>query len=116
MKLKPCTRKTEELTPGLAVGRVCFKFTLYENRGSMDQARFDSLRQDLLANGIRNPLIIHDNHILIGMRRFDIMREQLDEFDCLELVDEDLSKWSSASVLNLIKIVNHEYRERDRAA
>lgn len=113
MKLKSCTKKPEELTPGLAIGRVSFKFTLYDNRAGTDKIRYDLLKKDLIKNGMRNPLIIWQGHVLVGMRRYDILKDIVEEFECLE-VQEDISKWSSSSVLNLIKVVNLEYRERER--
>ena len=115
MKLKSCTKTPDELEVGLNLGRVCFKHTHVDNRSGMDRVRYDTLKKDLLKNGMRHPLIIYKDRVIIGMRRFEILAKKVQQFDCLE-VKEDLSKWSSSSVLGLIKTVNLAYKEIDRAA
>lgn len=86
------TYRAEELVPGF-IGRSCsFEYKPYERLGKAGQLRFDRLRQHLLQHGMIDPLITHKGCVLIGMRRFAILRNTQEEFKCLE-VTEDVATW-----------------------
>jgi hypothetical protein len=83
----------EELTPGFKGRRITFEYRRYEERSPEARESYDALRADLEANGMRNPLITYQGHVLIGMRRFEIMCERGQRiFPCIEIL-EDVSEW-----------------------
>ena len=87
------TYRACDLVQGFKGDRIDFSYRPYEERSAEAQADYDALHQDLLARGMLNPLITFKGHILIGMRRFEIMRELgQSEFPCIEVL-EDVSKW-----------------------
>lgn len=91
------TYRSEELVSGF-IGRSCsFEFREYARLGKAGQARFNRLRQSLEQHGMIDPLITHKGCVLIGMRRFEILKKIQGEFKCLE-VTEDVAGWISADI------------------
>ena len=91
------TYKSEDLISGF-IGKSCsFEFRGYENMSPTGRARFDKLRKHLAANGLLNPLITYKGHVLIGMRRFEILKDTQAEFDCVEITEE-VENWTSQDI------------------
>ena len=89
--------KAKDLQPGF-IGRSCsFEFRDLEARSPTGQIRFEQLRTHLELHGMIDPLITHQGHVLIGMRRFDILKDKQEEFKCLE-VTEDVATWTSKDI------------------
>lgn len=102
----------DELTLGLKVSdEVWYKHAQYEERGPSAQAQYDRLKVHLTEHGMINPLITYRGHVLIGQRRFEILRETQETFDCLE-VDENMSEWTGRRVPILTQTVRKVYGER----
>lgn len=66
-------------------------------RSVHDQRRFETLRQHVKEHGMLNPLITYQGHVLIGMRRFEILQDQMESFECLE-VTENINNWTSMDI------------------
>lgn len=113
MRFKEMYCASKHLTCGYTNGVINFTHRQYELRSGADHSKYDGLRTDLLHNGMRNPLITFDDHVLIGQRRFEILRDLVPWFPCLEITD-DMSKWGHSQVMNLIKTVDRIYRDRNR--
>ena len=79
-------------------GSVQFNHRAYDQRAESARKRYDMLRADLEKQGMINPLITKNGGVLIGMRRFEIMRGMGQEvFECLE-VTENMNLWTSKDV------------------
>ena len=87
----------DELSLGFRGDKVQFEHKPYHQRSPEARAAYDRLRESLMAVGMRHPLITYQGHVLIGMRRFEIMCELAGErnktFSCLEIL-EDVSAWT----------------------
>lgn len=82
-------------------GRSCsFEHRPLPDRTPEAQAAYQRLRNDLLANGMKHPLITYCGHILIGMRRFEILKDRQDEFKCVEVL-EDVRFWERDDIKRL---------------
>lgn len=89
--------RAEQLVSGF-IGRSCsFEFRAYENLGPSGQRRFDQLRHHLEQHGMIDPLITHKGCVLIGMRRFEILKRTKETFKCLE-VTEDVATWTGKDI------------------
>lgn len=86
-----------DLVLGFKGNSCSFEFREYADRSPEQQAAYNRLRDDLLANGMRDPLITYRNHVLIGMRRFEILRDHREEFECVEIL-EDVPNWTTADI------------------
>lgn len=86
------TYRTSELQPGFSGDRIDFDFRPYSKRSPEARKDYDRLKADLLSRGMLDPLITHKGHVLIGMRRFEILKDRQDTFECIE-IDEDVSLW-----------------------
>ena len=82
-------------------------------RSGADKSSYDNLAKELLANGMRNPLITWHGSVLIGQRRFSILYPVVECFPCWE-IDDDIMSWGHSNVQELIKGVQRLYRDRDR--
>lgn len=92
--------RTSDLELGFK-GRACsFEHRPLHDRTLEAQAAYQRLRNDLLTNGMKHPLITYCGHILIGMRRFEILRDHLDEFPCVEVI-EDVRLWGREDIERL---------------
>lgn len=70
-----------------------FSHRRYEDRTLESRIDYDKLIIDLFHNGMKNPLITHKGHVLIGMRRFEIMKTMGHvQVKCWEIT-EDVSQW-----------------------
>lgn len=104
-----CTYQAEDLVQGFQGERIDFTYRPYGRRSTEARAAYDELRRDLEQRGMQHPLITHRGHILIGMRRFEIMRALgQDTFDCLE-IDEDVSQWWRDDLPRLEALKAHYY-------
>tara|TARA_S200002703_G_scaffold95101_1_gene82116 strand:- start:788 stop:1105 length:318 start_codon:yes stop_codon:yes gene_type:complete len=87
---------------------IHFDYRPYEARTEAARAAYDRLRADLLANGLKDPLITYRDHILIGMRRFEILRDKRDSFPCIEIL-EDVRHWTRDDLRRLNELKRDLY-------
>ena len=91
------TYKAADLEAGF-IGRSCsFEFRALADRSPSGQRRFEQLQRNLEQHGMIDPLITHKGCVLIGMRRFDILKDTQEEFKCLE-VTEDVATWTGKDI------------------
>ena len=96
---------TAELSPGFHGEHVDFERNLHE-----DSASYAALAADIAANGIRNPLITHRGHVLIGMRRWEIAtRLGIPSVRCLDIT-EDVSKWGRDDIYVRLQALRDQLR------
>ena len=82
-----------ELELGFVGRRISFEHRPYLMRSTEAQADYDALELDIHKHGIRDPLITHEGHVLVGMRRYEIARKiGVTRMMCIE-IDEDVSEW-----------------------
>lgn len=102
----------DELVCGLKISdEINYKHAEFHERGPSSQAQYKRLRAHLYEHGMLNPLITYRGHVLIGQRRFEIMRSRQDYFECLE-VNEDMSEWTASRVPILTQTVRKIYGNR----
>ena len=98
-----------DLTQGFEGKRIDFGYRKYSDRKPDDRLKYDDLKIDLLANGMRDPLITYRGRILIGMRRFEIMRDLGQRrFPCVE-IEEDVGLWWKDDLPKLEALKDHYY-------
>ena len=81
-------------------GGIQFNWCPRKMRSESGQRRMDQLEKHLREHGMINPLITYDGHVLIGMRRFEIMSEIMGDdwiVPCIEVL-EDIHSWTSKDV------------------
>lgn len=85
----------QELKLGFRGKHVHFRWKPYSERSLEHQHDFDRLFSSIMVHGIKNPLIVFDNHVLIGMRRYEIKMKLNPDyvFDCLE-IQENVNEWT----------------------
>jgi len=92
------TQPVAALRAGYRGVTVDFTFRPYEKREGEDKEAMDGLRADIKTNGIRNPLVTKDGHVLIGMRRWEIARDLgIEEVERLEIT-EDIDNWMAPDI------------------
>jgi len=88
------TYASDELTLGFQ-GKTCsFDWRAFKDRTPEAQKAYLKLKEDLLARGMQDPLITFRGHVLVGQRRFEILRDVQDRFPAYEVL-EDVSMWTS---------------------
>lgn len=83
---------SEDLAPGFKGDKVDFTFRAFSERSTEAQIAYRELEADLYMNGIQQPLITYQGRVLIGMRRFEILKDRIDGFQCFE-IQEDVFNW-----------------------
>jgi hypothetical protein len=92
--------KTETLKPGFK-GKTCsFEFREEADRAPTAQKRYKDLEKHLLEHGMKNPLITYKGHVLIGQRRFMILKNVQTSFKCVELL-EDVENFTTPDLVRL---------------
>ena len=91
----------DELRLGFKGKTISFEHRAFDDRTPDAQRAYLALRDDLLSNGMVDPLITYTGHVLIGMRRFEIMRGEHELFACVEIL-EPVETWglTEARALN----------------
>jgi len=90
------------LSPGYRGPNCHFDFKSYEDRDRREQEDMDRLRKSILERGIVTPLIVYQNHVLIGMRRWEIgVRVDIHSCTVWEIVGEDPGDWLSPDINRL---------------
>ena len=85
-------------------GKSCsFEHRPYAERSPEAREAYDRLKVDLLKNGMRDPLIVHNGCVLIGMRRFEILRDSQEYFPCIVIV-EPVGCWTGKEVRELLAL------------
>lgn len=94
---------------------VDFDWRPYDERRPEARAGYDRLEQDLRLRGMRNPIIVHRGHVLIGMRRVEILRKFLHPRTMLRAVEieEDVAAWVSADIDRLQAFKRELYGDED---
>ena len=106
----------EDLECGLMISPVLgWKHAQYEDRSPESKKQYDRLKAHLIEHGLLNPLITHRGHVLIGQRRFEIMRDRLETFLCLEVDEDIVGEWTPRRVPILTQTVRKAYAERTKA-
>ena len=119
--MKPITYKIvtipiTELKLGYHGSHTDFVWRPYEERSEEARADYDLLEQSIIKHGVKKPVITFKNHVLIGMRRIELIEKHygmLEEIVCAEIT-EDVYLWNRDDIprLNELKkeIGEHIYR------
>jgi len=100
IKNKLIIYRSQDLEPGF-IGNTCsFEHRAFNDRSERAQDAYRRLRDDLLQNGMMHPLITYKGHILIGMRRFEILRQHRNDFLCYEVLEE-VDTWRAEDIKRL---------------
>lgn len=103
-------QRCDDLVCGYKGKEIEFKHKAYRDRSRTERARYDSLRDHLRDNGMLNPVCTFQGHVLVGQRRFEIMRYYADEIATIE-VEQDLYEWPInrvTEITNAVKIYYHQ--------
>lgn len=96
-------------------GKSCsFEHREFKDRSLEAQVKYCQLANNLFVYGMKDPLITHRGHVLIGMRRFEIMSHGelfSNLFPAIEILDE-VSTWTLKEIRALQKFVDEVYGER----
>lgn len=85
-------RNPNDLKLGADFEHVGFRHRAYENRSAEARVDYDRLFESVKEHGMKNPLIIYQDCVLIGMRRCEIARRlNIREVACLE-IEEDMNQ------------------------
>lgn len=82
------TFNSNELTPGFKGDHCCFEHKDFCDRTPYAQTAYRRLEKSLLENGMTSPLIVYQNHVIVGMRRFEILRDKQQSFECIEVMED----------------------------
>lgn len=109
IKFKLTQFERGDLVNGFRGDKVQFEHRPYEQRSPAAREAYDKLKTSLEAHGMLDPLITYQGHVLIGMRRFEIMGAMTGprtSFPCYE-IQEDVANWDREDVnrLNEFKAV-----------
>ena len=116
MNHKLVGRLASSLVLGYDGRSVHFEHRAYENRSEEQRAAYDRLRLDIEANGVRDPLITWNNHILIGMRRYEIILDLYGPdylVSCCQIT-EDVARWESDDIDRLMLFKSELYQGREK--
>ena len=91
------TIPTEDLVLGFDAQLVHFEHRAFQDRREEAKIAYLALEEDLLENGLKSPLITFQGHVLVGMRRFEILCDFRASFPCVEIT-EDVSAWDSDDI------------------
>lgn len=108
MKHRLIMYRSADLKLGFKGKSCCFEHREYHDRSPKAQAAYDRLKDHLHKHGMQHPLITYMGHVLIGMRRFEILRDVRDEFPCIEIL-ENVSNWQSGDIRRLNDFKNEVY-------
>lgn len=89
------SRRPCDLWLGFHGDHVDFDWRPYKDRTPEARADYDRLIVSLFHHGLKQPVIVHGDFVLIGMRRVEILK-RLDPWEPIECLDiiEDVSKWT----------------------
>lgn len=68
------TERTRALVLGLSAPHVRWVWRPYESRSPEHRADYDRLLVSIYHNGIKSPVIVWGQHVLVGQRRVEIAR------------------------------------------
>ncbi len=111
MKHRMINCKQSELVNGFAGDKVQFEWRPFNERAPEAQTAYLKLKASLLKDGMRDPLITHCGHVLVGMRRFEILSEvngSDQHYRCAE-IDEDVENWDRDDVVRLDRFKTELY-------
>jgi len=94
--------RAEDLKLGF-IGRSCsFEHRARSERSPEAIRAYIKLAVDLRKNGMKHPLITYKGSVLVGMRRYEIMKGCLAEFNCVEIL-ESVEDWLMPDIKRLSK-------------
>jgi len=91
----------DKLTLGLE-GR--FKHTPRDELGAAQGLQFDNMKISVLRDGLKYPLTVFDNHVLIGMWEFEALCQTVEYFPCVVLDKLPESQVAIVQAANQIKV------------
>jgi hypothetical protein len=88
---------------------VYFRHRKFEDRPTDHQEDYFNLNLSISAVGIKKPLIVFDNHVLIGMRRYEIAMDLNPDciFDCVVILENVKSEWTRFDIPRLDELKEH---------
>jgi hypothetical protein len=90
-------------------GKSCsFEWRPFAERSPAAQRAYKRLKASLHAQGMRYPLITYKGHVLIGQRRFEIMRDLCYQFECIEIL-EPVEDWTTPDIDRLTRFKESIY-------
>ncbi len=95
--------RANELVLGYKGEYCAFVHRPYNERSPEARLAYDLLKADMIIKGMLNPIITYNNHVLIGMRRFEIIVSIDGEYtwvDCYNILD-DVSQWKRIDIKKL---------------
>lgn len=93
----------DQLTLGYKGEHCAFVWRAYKERSFEARKSYNELKADLIKNGMKHPLITYEGHVLIGMRRFEIivaLHGVQSWFECYDIT-EDVSQWGRDDINRL---------------
>lgn len=100
IQFKKVRYRTSNLVMGFKGYKVAFSCKVFKDRSAESQCAYLELKKDLIDNGMINPLITFQGHVLVGIRRFEILRDQQTVFSCYE-IKEDVYHWDRDDIERL---------------
>ena len=104
--------RSVDLSLGFVGKHVSFEHRDFNDRTPEARGAYLRLKATLLRDGMRDPLITHKGHVLIGMRRFEILRRYMFQFPCTEIM-EDVSEWTRKDIKRLNALKRELYQGRE---
>lgn len=88
-----CTIAVNAVELGLKGRRIDFSHRPYHLRSPEARGDYDLLRESIKQQGVRDRVIVHAGHVLVGMRRVEIARELgIEHLPAAEIL-EDVTGW-----------------------
>jgi len=105
MEIRTCLveYRARDLILGYSGDHVDFDWRAYDDRSLVERESYDQLKENLIERGMLFPLITYGNHVLIGMRRTEIMiclHGPNIILRCRSIV-EDVQKWTRDDIKRL---------------
>lgn len=105
--------KSADLQLGFQGNSCCFDWRPFDRRSAEAQAAYLKLKDSLHAVGVRDPLITYRGHVLVGQRRFEIMRDRVPVFVCYEVL-EKVEDWRGPDIERLDAFKREKYPAMDQ--
>ena len=93
------TYTVEDLKLGFRCKNVHFSWKPYKDRFESHRKDYDRLIVSIFHYGILKPVITYQGHVLIGMRRVEILQRMspLQSIKCCEIL-EDVTQWTTKDI------------------
>lgn len=99
----------KDLKLGFRGESIHFRHRKFEDRSSEQQEDYLNLNLSISAVGIKKPIIVYDNHVLIGMRRYEIAMDLNPDcvFDCVVILEDVKNEWGRDDIPRLDELKEH---------